>query len=174
MVLMGRYPHLGPFEIEGPDDLAAAMHALQSTGTAALADRSFRTLSGGERQRVVIASALAQLSTPASDGAGANSRRTAGRLLLLDEPTASLDLKYQFEVGALLTRLNAALDLAIVVSTHDLRFAASLCTHIVLLGGGRILAEGAPRDVLRPDLVGRLFDVEPALTEPILAAAHPR
>ena len=76
MVLMGRYPHLGPFELEGAADLEIAREALAATGTAALEARPFATLSGGEKQRVVIASALAQ----ASD------------LLLLDEPTASLDL----------------------------------------------------------------------------------
>ena len=67
MVLMGRYPHLGAFELEGPADRAAAMAALQATGTAALADRPFNTLSGGEKQRVVIASALAQLDTAEED-----------------------------------------------------------------------------------------------------------
>jgi iron complex transport system ATP-binding protein len=164
IVLMGRYPHLGAFEIEGPADLASAMAALHATGTADFADRAFRTLSGGEKQRVVIASALAQLDTGAA-GDGAR------RLLILDEPTASLDLRYQFEIGALLRRLHDSSGLTILLSTHDLRFAASLCTRVVLLSAGRILAQGAPREVLTPDLVGRLFDVPPELAAPILAAA---
>lgn len=163
IVLMGRYPHLGAFEIEGPDDLAAAMRALQATGTASLADRAFRTLSGGEKQRVVIASALAQL-----DSAGEGTPR----LLLLDEPTASLDLRYQFEIGAVLRRLHEASGLTILLSTHDLRFAAALCTRIVLLANGRILAQGRPSEVLTPDLVGRLFDVPGELAAPILASAR--
>ena len=163
IVLMGRYPHLGPFEIEGPGDLAAATRALQTTGTAALADRAYRTLSGGEKQRVVIASALAQL----------DSETAAPKLLLLDEPTASLDLKYQFETGSVLRRLHATSGLTILLSTHDLRFAASLCTRIVLLASGRILAQGHPREVLTPDLVGRLFDVPQELAAPILASAMP-
>ena len=75
VVLMGRYPHLGAFELEGQDDLAIARDALAATGTAGLADRPFDTLSGGEKQRVVIASALAQ----------------AAGTMLLDEPTAALD-----------------------------------------------------------------------------------
>jgi iron complex transport system ATP-binding protein len=165
IVLMGRYPHLGAFEVEGPADLAAAMAALGATGTAALADRAFPTLSGGEKQRVVIASALAQLDAgEAEAGAGA-------RLLLLDEPTASLDLRYQFEIGAVLRRLHDASGMTIVLSTHDLRFAAALCTRVVLLSSGRILAEGAPRDVLTPALVGQLFGVPPELAAPILASA---
>lgn len=161
IVLMGRYPHLGAFEVEGPNDLAIAMHALEATGTAAFADRPFRTLSGGEKQRVVIASALAQLD------AGAD-HAMAQKLLMLDEPTASLDLKYQFEIGALLRRLHDGSGLTILLSTHDLRFAASLCTRVVLLSAGRILAQGAPRDVLTAELVSRLFDVPAELAAPIL------
>ena len=169
IVLMGRYPHLGPFEIEGPDDLASAMAALHATGTADFADRPFRTLSGGEKQRVVIASALAQLDGGAAD---TTAKGGARRLLVLDEPTASLDLRYQFEIGALLRRLHDASGLTILLSTHDLRFAATLCTRVVLLSAGRILAQGAPRDVLTPELVGRLFDVPPVLAAPILATAQ--
>src|SRR5689334_23908376 len=82
MATMGRYPHLGAFEIEGPEDLAIARDALSATGTHDLASRFFNTLSGGEKQRVVIAGALAQRPD----------------ILLLDEPTASLDLAYQLEI----------------------------------------------------------------------------
>ena len=120
MVLMGRYPHLGPFELERPADLEIARHALRATGTETLESRTFATLSGGEKQRVVIASALAQ----ASD------------ILLLDEPTAALDLGYQFEIAALLKRLNAEHGTTMVVSTHDLNLAAALCERVVLLKSG--------------------------------------
>ena len=165
IVLMGRYPHLGAFEIEGPDDLAIAMRSLDATGTAAFAERPFRTLSGGEKQRVVIASALAQLES--TDPATSK----AGGLLVLDEPTASLDLHYQFEIGALITRLHEARGITILLSTHDLRFAATVCTKLVLLSSGHVLAEGEPAAVLTPERVGALFDVDPALTIPLLAAA---
>ncbi len=165
IVLMGRYPHLGAFEIEGPADLDIAMRALEATGTSGFAERPFRTLSGGEKQRVVIASALAQLE---STKLGA---QPPGGLLVLDEPTASLDLRYQFEIAALITRLHEERGISILLSTHDLRFAASVCTRLVRLTAGHILAEGPPADVLTPARVGALFGVDPALTVPLLAAA---
>jgi iron complex transport system ATP-binding protein len=155
IALMGRYPHLRALQVEGPADIAIARAALAQTGTASLADRSFMTLSGGEKQRVVIASALAQFEPPTEDR-----RRDVNELLLLDEPTASLDLRYQLDVAATLRRLNAERGTAMVVSTHDLNFAASLCERVVLLREGRILAAGAIRDVLRADTVRALYDVE--------------
>ena len=151
IALMGRYPHLGPFEVEGPDDLAAAMAGLDATGTARLADRNFQHLSGGEKQRVVIASALAQLGS-----------RESSRVLFLDEPTASLDLKYQLEVAALVRRLHDRQNVTIVLSTHDLRFAASICSEIVMLSSGRVLSQGPPREVLTRDAIARLYEIDPA------------
>lgn len=170
IVLMGRYPHLGAFEIEGPDDLAAARAALEATGTSALADRPFRTLSGGEKQRVVIASALAQLDLgpgPRAQGQRPPALGPRG-FLLLDEPTASLDLKYQLEVASLLKRLRDERGITIVLSTHDLRLAKSVCTRVALLSRGRILADGRTSDVLTPALVGQLFDVDAAFAAPLL------
>jgi iron complex transport system ATP-binding protein len=144
IVLMGRYPHLGPFELEGPSDLAIARDALTATGTLDLADRAFATLSGGEKQRVVIAAALAQGSD----------------VLLLDEPTASLDLGYQLEITALLARLNRERGMTLVVSTHDLNLAAALCTELTLIRRGRVIARGVPGDVLTESNVRALYDVE--------------
>lgn len=161
IVLMGRYPHLGTFEVEGPRDLAIARASLEATGTAALADRAFRTLSGGEKQRVVIASALAQLEGP--DGVPASA------LLLLDEPTASLDLRYQMEVIALLRRLHAERHITIVLTTHDLRFAEAVCDDVVLLRQGRVLAQGAPGAVLTSERISELYDVDAAMAAPLLA-----
>ena len=148
VVTMGRYPHLRTFEVEGPADLAIARDALARTGTAHLQHRAFLTLSGGEKQRVVIAAALAQIAA---------SRHA---VLLLDEPTAALDLRYQLEIASLLRELQARLALTIVVSTHDLNFAASLCRSLLLLRGGRVLAHGETASVLTPSNVRALYDVE--------------
>jgi iron complex transport system ATP-binding protein len=144
IVLMGRYPHLGAFELEGAADLEIARDALTATGTAELESRAFSTLSGGEKQRVVIASALAQ----ASD------------VLLLDEPTASLDLGYQFEIAALLRRLNRERGVTMVVSTHDLNLAAALCGRVVLLKEGRMLAQGATNETLTAPNIRALYGVD--------------
>ena len=152
IVLMGRYPHLGAFELEGADDLAIARDALAATGTRALESRQFTTLSGGEKQRVVIASALAQ----------------AAEILLLDEPTASLDLGFQLDVTSLLARLNRERAVTMVVSTHDLNLAASLCTTLVLLKAGQVLAAGATGDVLTREHVRALYGVDADV------ALHPR
>ena len=144
MVLMGRYPHLGPLELEGVADQEIAREALAATGTAALETRAFATLSGGEKQRVVIASALAQ----------------ASEMLLLDEPTAALDLAYQFEIAALLRRLNAQRGTTMIVSTHDLNLAAALCERIVLLKEGRVLAYGSTTETLTAANIRVLYDVD--------------
>ena len=152
VVLMGRYPHLGTFAIEGPTDVAIARRALAATGTLDLESREFSTLSGGEKQRVIIASALAQ----------------GPSILLLDEPTAALDLKYQLDVGALLRSLHDAHSLAIVISTHDLNFAAGLCHTLVMLKDGQVLAAGRVEDVLTAERIRDLYDVEAEVVR------HPR
>ncbi len=150
VVLMGRYPHLGAFEIEGPDDVAIARQALVATDTLAFEDRPFATLSGGEKQRVIIAAALAQISGTA-----------AGRgLLLLDEPTAALDLGYQLELASLLRDLQRRLHIAVAISTHDLNFAASLCRTLVLMRHGQVLAAGTTEDVLTPARIRELYGVD--------------
>jgi len=144
MVLMGRYPHLGTFELEGVNDQAIARDALAATGTSALEARPFATLSGGEKQRVVIASALAQSSD----------------VLLLDEPTAALDLGYQFEITALLRRLNAERGTTMIVSTHDLNLAAALCERVVLLKQGRVVAHGETEATLTAENIRLLYEVD--------------
>ncbi len=144
MVLMGRHPHLGPFSMEGPDDYAQARAAMAATGTASLEDRLFRTLSGGEQQRVIIAAALAQQP----------------QVLLLDEPTTALDLGAQLDLAALLRRLNTDRGVTLVLSTHDLHLAASVCHRLVLLRHGRIIGSGPVGDMLTPAHLRDVFDVE--------------
>ena len=132
--------------------MSIARKALAATGTAALEARQFATLSGGEKQRVVIASALAQSSD----------------ILLLDEPTTALDIGFQFEIASLLARLNREHGTTMVVSTHDLNLAATLCTELVLLKAGRVLAQGPTRDVLTAANIRQLYGVDADVT------FHPR
>ena len=142
IVLMGRIPTwaFGPRRV----DAEIAREALAATGTTEFESRQFATLSGGEKQRVVIASALAQASS----------------LLLLDEPTASLDLGYQFEISALLNRLNRTRGTTMVVSTHDLNLAAALCGEVVLLKRGRVLAQGSTEEALTAANIRALYGIE--------------
>jgi iron complex transport system ATP-binding protein len=144
IVLMGRHPHLRATQLEGPDDLAIAYESLEATGTAPLAQRAFTSLSGGERQRVVIASALAQRPD----------------VLLLDEPTASLDLGYQLEIASLLRRLSREHDVTMVMATHDLNLAASMCDSLALIRDGRLLGHGPTAEVLTSTTVRQLYDVD--------------
>ena len=139
-VSWGRIPHLGRLAAPGPDDLRAIDRALEATGVQHLEGRSVETLSGGERQRALIARALAQ----------------EPRILLLDEPTAHLDVAHQVEVMAVLRRL-AHDGLTVVVALHDLRLAADYCDLVTLLARGRLLASGAATDVLTASLVREAY-----------------
>ena len=149
IVLMGRYAHLGPFEMERPGDLRAAAECLDATGTSGLQDRLLHTLSGGEQQRVVIASALAQTT----------------ELLLLDEPSSSLDLRYQLEIADLLRRLSRERGATLVLSTHDLNFAAGICDALVFIRDGRLIAAGPTRQVLTPAHIRELYGVDTDVRE---------
>jgi iron complex transport system ATP-binding protein len=164
VAMMGRYPHLGTFEIEGPGDLSIVDRALAATGTSGFKHRPFETLSGGEKQRVIIAAALAQLG---ADGRGSRgSSLMGGRgILLLDEPTASLDLAYQLEIAGLLEALHRDQGVAVVLSTHDLNLAAGLCRTLVLMRDGQVLAAGSTPDVLTVANIKRLYDVDAEIVE---------
>lgn len=143
LVLMGRYPHLGRFQIEGKEDARIARDAMRLTGTEGLAERTLDTLSGGERQRVIVSRALAQQP----------------RVLLLDEPTANLDVLHQLKVLGLVRQLVDG-GLTAVAAIHDLTLAARFCDRLVLLSEGRVLVEGAPDEVLTPKLIEAAFGVE--------------
>ena len=143
VVLMGRSPHLGAFGYESPADVEHAQVAMERVGIAELADRSILELSGGERQLVLIARALAQ----------------DPEVLLLDEPTAHLDLRHRIQVLALVREFAAAGRSALVVS-HDLSLAARTCDRLALLAGGGLLAAGRPGDVLTRENLRAAFDIE--------------
>ena len=146
LVLMGRYPHLGRFQIEGQGDERIARNAMRQTETEQFADRTLDTLSGGERQRVIVSRALAQQP----------------RILLLDEPTANLDVLHQLKVLGLVRRLVDD-GLTSVAAIHDLNMASRFCDRLVLLQEGRVLAEGAPKEVLTPKLIAQAFGVKAAV-----------
>lgn len=143
IVEMGRTPHRGRFEGPNASDVDAVESALSRTGTAAFADRPITELSGGERSRVLLARALAQ-ATPA---------------LLLDEPTASLDVNHAVETMALLRRLVDG-GRAAIAAIHDLEMAARYCDRVVVLADGRVQAAGPPDAVLDADTVHEAFDAE--------------
>ncbi len=155
------------FEVEGPRDLAIARRALAATGTAAFEDRLVRH---AQRRREAARHhrrrAGADLATAEPvDGVGDPG------ILLLDEPTAALDLAYQLEVASLLRDLQRRTPIAIVISTHDLNFAAGLCRTLVLLKDGRVLAAGATGDVLTAGNIRALYGVE-ADVQPHAGAGH--
>jgi iron complex transport system ATP-binding protein len=132
LVLMGRYPRAPGRFFESPEDRVAARRAMEAVGVMPLREALLDRLSGGERQRVVLARALAQ----------------EPRLLVLDEPTAHLDLRYQAECAGLLRRLGREAGLTIVLVSHDLGFAAELCDRLLLMAGGAAVRVGPPESVI--------------------------
>ena len=131
-MLLGRTPYLGPLAREGADDRDAAERALARLDLGAFAERTLGTLSGGERQRVVVARALAQEAS----------------IVLLDEPTAALDIGHQQQALELLDELAGADGLTLVAAMHDLTLAAQYADRVLLLSEGSIVADGPPADVL--------------------------
>jgi iron complex transport system ATP-binding protein len=142
LVLMGRYPHAPGRFFEDAADMAAARAAMTATGTLELASLPLEQLSGGERQRALLARALAQ----------------EPRLLVLDEPTAHLDLRYQAETAALLRRLNREGGMTILLVSHDLNLASELCDRLLLLRAGQVARLGTPGEVLEPGLLETVFE----------------
>lgn len=132
MVLLGRAPHLGVFGLEREADRETAEQAMRFTQIDHLADRSMDELSGGEAQRVVIARALCQ----------------EPRIMLLDEPTAALDLAHQVRIMDLMERLCRDRGMTVVMVSHDLNLAAMYGRHLLLLKEGRVLRQGPPKGVL--------------------------
>ena len=144
VVLLGRFPHRSLGLFESVEDHLIAERAMEVTGTLALVDRPVANLSGGEAQRVHVAAALAQQT----------------EVLLLDEPTASLDLKHQLGIFRILQARTATDGLAVVVVTHDVNLAAQFCTHVLVLDDGRPAAQGPPAEVLIPEVLEPIYEVE--------------
>ena len=140
-VLLGRTPHVGPFGYEGKHDLEAVQEALEQLDLTPFATRPLRTLSGGERQRVVLARALAQ-DAP---------------LLLLDEPTAALDVGRQQQVLELVAELRERGGLTVISAMHDLTLAAQYADRLLLLSRGELVAAGPPGEIVTEALISEHY-----------------
>lgn len=155
-VLMGRYPHLGLLAVEGKKDLQLAAQAMEFTEINHLAGRRLGQLSGGERQRVIIARAICQQS----------------EILLLDEPTASLDPAHQLRIMDLMERLRHREQITIVMVSHDLNLASSYADRLLLLKDGEVEKIGTPWQVLTREQLSKsygctlLVDENPLLGTP--------
>ncbi|WP_425557520.1 ABC transporter ATP-binding protein [Kitasatospora cystarginea] len=141
LVARGRYPHQSLLRQWSGEDERVVEESMAATGVAELADRTVDELSGGQRQRVWIAMALAQ-QTP---------------LLLLDEPTTYLDIAHQIEILDLCARLHEEQGRTLVAVLHDLNHAARYATHLIAMRAGRIVASGAPKDIVTAELVEEVF-----------------
>lgn len=151
VVLMGRACYLKRFEFERAIDLKISKDALLKTGCLEFSDRRIDELSGGERQRVILARALAQ----------------EPEILLLDEPTIYLDLHHQVNFLSLVRELALEKKLTVVISSHDLNLASLFCDSLILLSNGEVVARGAVEEVMRKDIISKVYDVE------LLETRHP-
>ncbi len=140
VVLMGRAPHKRALERDNAEDFRIVREALATVGMGEFESRIFSTLSGGEQQRVILARALAQ-QTPC---------------LVLDEPTNHLDIKYQLQLMDIVKNLNRT----VIAAVHDLNVAAMYCTALYVMKAGRIVAAGSPAEVLTPELIREVYEVE--------------
>ena len=141
-VLLGRTPHLGALAREGASDRVAASRALERLDLLAYADRPLGTLSGGERQRAVVARALAQEAP----------------IVILDEPTAALDIGHQQQALELLEELRGDAGLTLVAAMHDLTLAAQYVDRMLMIDRGRIVADGTPAEVLTEERIATHYD----------------
>ncbi|GJL57249.1 MAG: hypothetical protein NPIRA03_01060 [Nitrospirales bacterium] len=154
MVLMGRFPHHRGWgwHWEDSDDSQIAQQAMDDLDVTHLGSRLVTDVSGGERQRAVIARALTQ----------------EPQILLLDEPTAFLDLHHQLDIARILRRLNRERGLTVVLVSHDLNLASQYCDRLMLLNHGQIVEVGSPLEVLRPDLLELVYGCQ------VLVDGHPQ
>lgn len=149
IVMMGRTPHMGRLGLPGALDRRVVDAAMEMTGATAFADRDFDSLSGGERQTVMIARALAQ----------------QGRLMLLDEPTSSLDVRHQLDIYRLMAKLAHEWDMAVVCVSHDLNLAGRFADRLALLSAGVVAAEGPPAEVINAGVLRDIYGVDVRLVD---------
>ncbi len=157
VVLMGRFSHLKAFQFEGPADMDKAVAALRATDALHCAERPIHELSGGEKQRVLIARALAQEAD----------------IILLDEPTSFLDLKYKREIFRLVSELGAGKGLSVVLVSHDIDLAAQYCHRLILLSGGSVYCCGRPEEVVTAEHIRSVYDC-PVIVDRNPATGRPR
>jgi iron complex transport system ATP-binding protein len=163
-VLMGRYPYLNPFSSVSHEDIEAVRRVMERTSIVDFAHRKLDTLSGGERQKVYIAAALAQ----------------GAEVLLLDEPTTFLDYRHQAEIRDLLTEVNRNSGVTVVAVTHDVNRAVIDSQRIVALSAGTVVFDGTPAEIMRPEVLQRIYDTSfllvghPQGDVPIIAPQLPR
>ncbi|MDD5312477.1 MAG: ABC transporter ATP-binding protein [Dehalococcoidia bacterium] len=142
IVLMGRTPHLGLLGHESEKDFRIALQAMKVTRTVHLVQRRINEISGGEKQRLIIARALAQ----------------EAEILLLDEPTANLDINYQVETFSVLHKLCTDSNLTVVTALHDLNLACQFCHRLIMLRDGLIYKQGTPSDIINSSSIEKVFD----------------
>ena len=143
-VLMGRSPYLGHLMFESEKDLEIAKRAMEGTNILPFSERPMDELSGGERKRVFIARALAQ----------------EPEVILLDEPTANLDIHHQIDFLDLILTLNRERGLTIVMASHDINIASEFCDRLILLQGGRIYKMGTPEEVITKENIESVYGCE--------------
>jgi len=143
VVLMGRAPHLQSI-LESEEDFEIAMEAMEMTGVDHLASRPVTNLSGGEKQGVFIARALAQRPS----------------ILLLDEPTAFLDIKHQVDIYDILTRLNRERGMTILAVSHDLNLAAHYCERVLVFKEGSLMFDGLPQEAITTDTIRDVYGTD--------------
>jgi iron complex transport system ATP-binding protein len=173
VVMMGRYPHFGTRP--GPADEKIADELMEFFDVTEFAGRNYQTLSGGERQRVNFARVLAQLwrdDSPPPTSPGSATPRASCRYLFLDEPLTFLDIRHQIEFMKKVRRFSDAADVVTVGVVHDLNLAARFADQIVLLDGGRVVANGSPVEVLTAERIREVFGVEPTFVRVEQAGVH--